>query len=185
MSDVSLVEFVVPHAENHIENLEWVALQGLHNQKRSAISAMPFVENSINYYERVAKIFTNFRKGVLNMEYFYNKESKVFIEKLKDSLKEAKKQLSERNTNTKQRHLSEEYANQLIYEMADFEQVFKDEYNRIIPIVFPNSVSNNNRNNNPNNGNNIINNGNNIINNDITENTVNARSLYSKSNKKY
>lgn len=134
MSDVSMMEFIVAHAENHLQNLQWMALKGLHINKRNVVNAMPNEKNSIKYYERVANIFTNYRRGVLNMEYCFNEQSKIFINKLKKRLNEAKNQIQNETNNT---YISEVYSNEFVNKMFEFDALFKNEYNRIIPIIFP------------------------------------------------
>lgn len=136
MSNVPWIEFVVQHAQGHLEYLEWAALRELHRHKRNAIATIPYGSNSIEYFERVAKVFTNYRRGVLDIEYFSDNKSGTFINRLKKSLQKAKKEMKGKNATEKKR-IGELYANQFVREMDDFVQSFHDEYTRIMPIIFP------------------------------------------------
>lgn len=140
MSIVPWIEFVVGHAEGHFENLEWNVIKALHIQKRNAVAAITSGINSIEYFERVADIFTNYRKGVLDIEYFIDSRSKTFIDKLKRSLSNAKKQMQGKSKAEKNQ-IGQEYSDQFLSEMNEFDHMVADEYNRIIPIIFPMNIN--------------------------------------------
>lgn len=140
MSDISLFDFVIPHAQNHLENLEWTAIKDLHRHKKFAVKLIPHESHSIESYENMAEIFTNYRKGVLDMELFFHKKSTNFINNLKNSLDKAKKQMRGKSNAQKKSH-KQEYIEKFIEEMDDFEKMYINEYKRIIPIIFPGSDS--------------------------------------------
>lgn len=141
MSDISLFDFVIPHAQNRLENLEWIAIKALYMHKKFAVEVIPQNENhSIESYEKMAKIFTNYRQGILDVEFFFHNKLTSFMNKLKNGLDKAKKQMRGKS-NAQKKSRSQEYINQFTEEMTDFEEMFIDEYKRIIPIVFPGTDS--------------------------------------------
>ncbi|XP_031624153.1 uncharacterized protein LOC116341317 [Contarinia nasturtii] len=135
MSTASWIDFVVAHAKGHFENLEWNVLKELHNQKRNAISALSKENASIEYLERMADIFTNYRKGVLDMEYFIDVKSTEFTGKLKKSLMNAKKQMEGKDKMQKIQ-IGKAYSDRFVNDMQEFDRMVTNEYNRIIPIIF-------------------------------------------------
>lgn len=138
MADTSLFDFVIPHAQNHLESLEWTAITDLYEHKRDAVEGIPNKDYSTDSYVRMAAIFGSYRKGVLDMELFFHQKSTSFLNKLKNSLYKAKKEIKGKSTFQKKK-ICQRYTEQFLHEMDEFDEMYKNEYKRIIPIVFPGS----------------------------------------------
>lgn len=131
MSEAAWFDFLLPHAENHLQVLKWTTIQKLFQHKLYAINAQP-----AGFIDGVGIILHNYRRGEADIEYFYNKQSRIFLNKLKNSIDKVKKQLKGQSQ-FKRKNITATYANQFVREMNEFHEYFTGEYNRIIPIIFP------------------------------------------------
>lgn len=134
MSKVSYFDYLLPHAKNHLEVLKWTTIQKLHQHKRDAISIQ-----LADSFDQVGNILVNYRKGESDIEYFFTTKSRAFMNKLENSIRKAKKQLKGLSQ-FKRKNITLMYANQFLEEIREFTHIFTDEYDRIIPIIFPDSA---------------------------------------------
>lgn len=80
------------------------------------------------------------------MESFFHKQSPIFLNRLKEHIENAEKQMKridkakkEHNKakSTQKKDLSKTYRELFLKEMSDFQEKYFEEYKRIIPIIFP------------------------------------------------
>lgn len=124
-----LAQYVEQHCENQFEKLENMVIQDLVSHKRNALARIPQNGATVEVYDRMAAIFINYRKGVVHMEMFYDKAFKRFLKKLKTTLKQTKKV---REGVTYDKHVQ-----WILGDMKAFVKSFRDEYHRILPMIFP------------------------------------------------
>lgn len=134
MSDLSYFDFIRAHAKNHLEVLKWTTVQKLHQHKRDAIRVQPG-----DGFDQVGNILVNYRKGESDIEFFFTTESRKFMKKLKEKIRKAKKQMKGVTELEHKKNLTLTYTNQFLRDIQEFTHIFTDEYDRIIPIIFPES----------------------------------------------
>lgn len=133
MADSSYFDFLLHHAKNHLEVLKWTTIQKLHQHKRDAIRV-----RLGGTFDEVGNILVNYRKGESDIEYFFTTKSRQFMNKLKKGIRKAKKQL-QGLSHSDGKNVTLTYTNRFLSEIREFTHIFTDEYNRIIPIIFPDS----------------------------------------------
>lgn len=138
MHNPKLIEFIVPHARNHLQNLLWIAINSLHHNKHQAISLQVPQHNNKTIDEEIieAKIFQKYREAILDIEFFFNLESKKFIDELEQSMDDVNRRMKNKSDKVKKEFLSKQIQ-QFSSEIKVFEQNLHSEYRRIIPIQFP------------------------------------------------
>lgn len=136
LSDVTLIDYVIPNAQNQLEILKWIALKDIQKRKRDAVTEiLTHIQNenhTIDAYLKIANIFTNHRKGVLDIEFVFQENANKFLNNLKNSLNEVKTEMNGKNKVQQNQNRIE----RLKREMVEFEQMFTNEYKGIIRIIF-------------------------------------------------
>lgn len=142
MKESQLINYIVPHARNHLQNSLWKKIKILHQYKHKALS-MKAPQNGTKTIEeaiREVDIFKSYRRGILDIEDFFNKQSRKFIDKLKLDLKQLRKKTNNTNGQHDQKNnnnLHYQFMELFLNQMKDFDREFNNELERIIPIIFP------------------------------------------------